>query len=56
MAQHRKCRFQGLGYKTKNGTDKCICDRTGEQVFKSYCINHCEDYQPIKRRVSQNAR
>ena len=50
MAQHRKCRFQGLGYKGKNGKDKCICDRTGEAVCKSYCFNHCEDYQPIKKK------
>lgn len=49
MAQRRKCKYQGLGYKGKNGQDKCICDRTGEVVCKSYCFNHCEDYQPTKK-------
>lgn len=47
MAQQRKCRWQGLGYKTKNGTNKCICDRTGEAVFQSYCFKRCEDYEPL---------
>ena len=49
MAQHRKCKYQGLGYLSKSGKNKCICDRTGEQVFQSYCFKHCEDYQPIKK-------
>lgn len=57
MAYKRKCRWQGLGYKTKSGTNKCVCDRTGEQVFQSYCFNHCDDYEPLpknKRSVRGN--
>ena len=54
MSQHKNCRYQGLGYKNKNGIDKCICDRTGKAVCKSYCFNICKDYQPRKRSVLGN--
>ena len=55
MAYKRKCRWQGLGYKNKSGTNKCVCDRTGELVFQSYCFNHCDDYKPLpKNKRSEN--
>jgi hypothetical protein len=53
MAQHKKCKYQGLGYINHKGKHKCICDRTGEAVAKAYCINHCEDYQPIKKECEE---
>lgn len=50
MAQHRKCRWQGLGYLSKSGVVKCICDKTGETHFQSYCFKKCDDYEPMKKK------
>ena len=49
MANYRKCKWQGLGYFGKNGAVKCICDKTGEAHYKSYCAKKCKDYEPIKQ-------
>lgn len=49
MAHRRKCKWKGIEYKTKNGTNKRICDLTGEEVFQSYCFKKCEYYEPLPK-------
>lgn len=50
MSYQRKCRWHGFGYKNKKGENMLVCDRTGEQVKHSYCVNRCDDYSPLTRK------